>query len=390
MKRAVTAFVLSALTYFGGHFYNNRWVRAAFFGTLMALWFLLYLPATLYLSAAIKGGAGLILSSSTVLSRIWNAGLGLMWAASAITAAVDSARPRPAMEERGAFTKYFTIIGLCSIGVLVMAGSLLVLAKSGKSVHAGPKYTAEEPVTLTEAPPFPEHKRYLGSTNTAYGESFSWDSNLVLAEGPGIITGNVFVDDKPCAGLKLRLFMSDKARSQWATTNKDGVYTISLPEGKYLYQGWELDTRSANDVLADKIKIDRCDRDNERTMSIAGGKPALGPDFYFVDPVIPTQPLGEVELKDVIFEWEPYPGASYYEVSVIDRGTCDQDRKFDYMGDWKNRPKIGQTAISASGLGIQLASGHNYNWNVTAYDVNGRFMSQTGRDYGSSLEFRVK
>lgn len=95
MKKSLIAFILSALTFFGGHYYNNRWIRSTFFSTLLILWLLLYIPIN-FLLITFTGQPGFDLQSSVnIMGKVWVLGLGLIWLSSAITAAVDAWHPLP-------------------------------------------------------------------------------------------------------------------------------------------------------------------------------------------------------------------------------------------------------------------------------------------------------
>jgi len=378
MKRPLMAVLLSALTYFGGHFYNNRWVRSTFFGTLLIIWFLLYLPLSFFITF-LWGSTILDYQHITnILVKVWIFGFSLIWISSAIVAAVDAKHPNPNIEEKGIFSKWFSIIGMCSIGMFAVISMPFIwfFYTNGRMISSDYMISTEQEL-ITEAPDISERKKYLGSTNTSYGGDFNWSSQKVLASGPGLIRGNIFVDNKPCEGLKLRLFLSDELRSQWTTSDKNGVYEIPVPYGKYLYQGWELDQKSADKVLAGKILADRLGR-GEKILSITEDSKGTGPAFYFANPVIRKKPLGEITLSEkVVFEWEPYTNASFYEIWIIDIGTNLRGRKWKNLSKLHDNPQIEKNRISISELGVGLESGHYYIWLVKAYDKEGKFLSET-------------
>ncbi len=388
MKRALIAFILSALTFFGGHYYNRRWARSTFFSVLVILWFLLSGPLAFWLFMLSDLTNLDFQVSASILTRVWSAGLAVIWLASAIIAAIDARNPQSDVVIGGVFSKWFSILSMCVIGTLLVGLTHASWLLRGKAMRWLTEREISEPIEIvTKAPPITERKRYLGSGSYSF-EEFDHNSKKVLAKGPGTIQGKVVVNDKACSGLRFRLFLSGDLRTQWTESDENGLYEIPVPFGKYRYQGFELDTESANKVLAGKIKkADYFDR--ERIITVAEGMPASGQDFYFIDPVLRIRPLGDTLPSDgLVFEWEPYPEAAFYRIQIYDRGVRSWGFEWKSLLEWHDRPKVENTQVSMSELGATLESGHYYSWRVEAFDRAGDSISRTENAF--EIGFKVK
>ena len=141
-----------------------------------------------------------------------------------------------------------------------------------------------DPDEIHLPPEISRRTRFLGSSGT-YSGDFSHGDYRVLSSGPGQIVGAAMVDSKPLAGLRLRFALNGDVMSQWATTGAAGHYEIGVPYGKYLIDGFDLDTETANSVLAGKIEHPQ-NPISSGTFEVAAGAPGHGLKLEFVDPVV--------------------------------------------------------------------------------------------------------
>lgn len=259
--------------------------------------------------------------------------------------------------------------------------------------NAGPGTTVRLPPfgekTVATAPPVVDRERFFGTHASMSGEFSMASRNTVLAAGPGRITGSAKSDGKPLQGLRLRLALNGGVMSQWATTGADGRYEIEVPYGKYRVDGYELDSSSANTVLAGKT-----DGAHERyhlreVTDVEAAKPGRGLDFAFVDPVRKLGPRGELRLAEpVVLRWEPYAGAAAYRVQVTERKDPQDFESQRNLFEWRERPVVRATSVDLAEYKAALKKGHHYVVEIEALDERNRVLSQSPRNFATP-DFRV-
>lgn len=240
------------------------------------------------------------------------------------------------------------------------------------------KYLSGEAEKI-DVPPIQTERKFRGSSGS-YSSNFSTDRTRVLATGPGKIVGRITAAQQPVKGLRIRLALNGSVMSQWSETDSDGLYSIAVPFGEYRVDGYEIDTQTANVVLANKI-------DNPNNPHSGGlfeavfGKNGEGLSLDYVDPVIKRGPRGEVSLsKDIVVSWEPYPGATSYVIQVY-----ESENIYDFLGRpifrWPERPRVSESRVDLTELHAQLKPGHYYTVEIIAENAAGRSISQTVRQY---------
>lgn len=115
------------------------------------------------------------------------------------------------------------------------------------------KRTGEIENTVSEVPIVLEQQEQFYGSSARYSGGLSGDRNKVLSEGDAEIIGSIFAEDRPVAGVKLRLWLNGGVMSQWGVTDVNGQYQISAPAGEYKVDGYELDFEVANTVLSGLI-----------------------------------------------------------------------------------------------------------------------------------------
>ena len=239
--------------------------------------------------------------------------------------------------------------------------------------------------TVTAPPAVKE--RFLGSGGM-YSGGFQ-DRSQVLAAGPGTIAGTVRVDERPAAGVRLRLALNGSVMSQWAEVDREGRYAAAVPYGEYRVDGYELDYNTANAVLGGRTDGPRNGRYHDSdTFTVAEGRPGTGPELRYVAPIVKIGPKGAVSAsKPVVLEWRPYPGAASYRVQLTGRPGEDDYARQVQVFDWRDRPVVSGTSLDLGQHRVKLKPGYAYAVEITAIDADGRTLVDSSRS--SRTDFRV-
>jgi hypothetical protein len=246
---------------------------------------------------------------------------------------------------------------------------------------------AERGETTVAVPPEIK-QRFLGVYGT-YSGGFSADRNKVLAAGPGAIAGTVRIDEKPATGLKLRLALNGAVMSQWSEVDAEGRYAIAVPYGSYRIDGYDLDGRTANAVLAGKTDgPENNGRGDGDTFTVAAGHAGAGPDLRYVDPIVKIGPKGTVSAsKPVVVQWRPYPKAASYRVQLTGRPGENDYSNHVQAFKWPDRPVVTGTSFDIAEHGVKLKTGYVYTVEITALDAEGRTIVDSS--HGLRSDFKV-
>jgi hypothetical protein len=169
--------------------------------------------------------------------------------------------------------------------------------------------------------------------------------------------------------------------SQWATTGADGQYQIGVPYGDYRIDGFDLDTKTANSVLAGKIGHPQNPISSDR-FEVADDAPGPGLDLEFVDPVemdIPKKRFSADE--DVVIRWKPYPGAQEYEVQIFERAHPRGYGPSEPVFPWSDRPVVNEPFINLGDYAVELKAGRYYTVAVEARAGAWEPLSRTGHRF---------
>lgn len=257
--------------------------------------------------------------------------------------------------------------------------------------------------------------RRIASNNTVEGDYRSQEAGYYLRmlesrrvkpnEVP-MLTGKVLIGDKPA--VNAYVVLQRKEDNSWispplghypaAMTDQDGVYRFyDVPADTYV-AGAGLSSEAVNgfyltDPLQDAVVIER-------------GRTAHY-DIQFVPQVKVVSPVNQEVLQEdhIVFRWEPYPGASYYQISItaIERGQngevtgtsqtlleeqhaavtaqySTQQLRTSVRGFGKSGTKDSVSLSTQAVLGAVYPGGQ-FVWSVDAYDAAGRRLSSSSGYY---------
>lgn len=194
------------------------------------------------------------------------------------------------------------------------------------------------------------------------GSDDLWDTSYKqIPAGNGEILGKIFINDKPAQGLEFSFILANGRITQKAEVDQKGKYKISIPSGKYFFNGVLIYNKSQE--INDKFLINRIAK--EEGMSILlenaengsiqddylqlekeigpkeaakellksfvastpyrdkfpfeiGDRPFVFPDFHYRSPITVLSPANnaKISIDNLRFIWEPIENASYYQVTV--------------------------------------------------------------------------
>ena len=231
---------------------------------------------------------------------------------------------------------------------------------------------------MIEVPPeITRGSQFLGSTGVTSGD-FPHDDEAILAAGPGRIIGSVLAEEKPLAGLRLRLALNGSALSQWATTGADGRYEIAVPYGNYRIDGYRLDWKNANALLPGLINRPQMPYTRAEFEVTADG-PRQGLDFEFVAPVVldmhkTSYPADE----DIVIHWQAYPGAEAYLVAIY-QVTGHGKSQSIFAGP--DRPVTSEPHLNLADHEVTLKPNRSYWVEVEARGRDQQAISRTARPF---------
>jgi len=274
------------------------------------------------------------------------------------------------------FTNGFIFgLGFCVAVIIVVIAYFSFFV----TVTPGKKWTFSEK-TINKPPIIKNANGYLGS-HSRFSAGFSDNRQGVLSIGPGKIVGNVIVDGKPVAGLKLRLALNGSVMSQWAVSNEKGIYHISVPYGKYKIDGYELDIFSANNVLTGKINQPNTIHSSNE-FSVLEKTDGIGLTFSFVEPIKLILPKKRLSIKEsIIIKWENYPGAKFYGVQIYekkDRHSYDGGKR---LFKWSEIPEVSENTFNLVENNIELKKNHFYSIKINAYNDEHKLVSESHLDF---------
>lgn len=269
-----------------------------------------------------------------------------------------------------------------TIGIVVVLPSILEQQFESKSTGS----TRIDSHTTSVVPNINSPKRYLGSTGIYSGGFLNRDI-VSLSSGPGLIKGNVLLNNKAVEGLKLRLALNGTAKSLWSTTDVDGNYTINVPYGKYAIDGFELSQQSADLHLPGKI-LHPNNPHSSGPFVVSDGNPGYGLNFKFVDPVNKLSMSSAFSSSEQItLKWSGYPGATEYKIQLYEKDE-PHTWKRESLFNWVERPIVSEPQLTLKRSEVTLKPGKFYFFTVQALDETGRTISETAGNY-SGFDFEI-
>jgi hypothetical protein len=240
---------------------------------------------------------------------------------------------------------------------------------------------------LDTPPTIKEVKRFLGSP-AIYSGGFLDNKSGVLSNGHGEIVGKAILNNAPLSNLKLRLALNGSIMSQWAITDSDGTYSVSVPYGEYKIDGFELDLKSANSILAGKINHPQNAHSSDK-FEVSKENKGLGLKFRFIDPIEKNISKNIYSTsEEIILKWEPYPAATQYSIQIFEKTDPHAFIGNKTLFDWSSKPIISDTSFNLKQHSIKLKAGHFYVVEIIARDDNMDIVSQTHRMH-SGYDFEI-
>lgn len=240
---------------------------------------------------------------------------------------------------------------------------------------------------IGKPPAIKDQQRFLGSP-AIHSVGFMGNKGSVLSGGPGKIIGKALLNNSPVSGLKLRLALNGSVMSQWATTDAEGQYTVSVPYGKYKIDGFELDTTTADSVLAGKIDHPQ-NAHSSGTFEVQKDSHGRGLTFRFVNPIKKNISKKKFSISEsVVLNWTRYPGASQYSIQIYENSDPHAYIGQNAIFDWSKRPRISSTSFNLKEHGVEIKAGHFYVVEIDAEDDRMGIISQTARVY-TGYDFEV-
>jgi len=416
MNESTKAFFASMATFVGYHYRNGRWVRVVLFSGLMLT---LAVTALLvgrwyYLTQIARGTldyheSRMAIGRMRMFSAIVAVAVAIIWLASAIAAALDARAGTRGETRESPFVRALASGAICSFGIVALAAVaafwyLAIQIEHGPGEEPIPDATAPnvgaingESLPISKPKHSPIFYGYLRHGEHCDGCFPDFHRNQ-LPPGTGRIEGLVRLNGKGVAGVKVHLFLTNNALTQWDISDTDGKYTISIPPGAYGFEGWGIDQASLEAALPGKI-LARTDQDHRDipVLVVKTDTPTTGPIFDFADPIVRVKPLGGVDVaRNDVLEWKACPGASRYVLSFRKYGTefpkgGEGTRRWDspfIAPTFRFVPEAETTATTAPFLPFGILSKKYYSWSIAAYDAAGNCLSQSlGTD---QPDFKVK
>lgn len=207
---------------------------------------------------------------------------------------------------------------------------------------------------------------YLGALGITSGE-FDWKNEKEIKTGKGILSGIILRDGKPCEGLKIRLLLNGNLSTPFATSQKDGKYSISIPYGEYIIDGWRIDYQNAHKVLDGKILEPGLGFNSPKVL-INENIVSTAPSLNFIDPIKIINPKGVISNSERIeFMWTKVENAKEYRIQIVDRGKSLKGTEYKpIFGCYSEWPTTTNNSITIREMAVSLQSGHYYTFKVQA------------------------
>jgi|GEM_PF-4493845 len=277
------------------------------------------------------------------------------------------------------------------------------------------------------------------------GDRIWRDRFEVLATGTGRITGRVYNDDRPMAGVKLALLFAKGKRSQIVETDATGAYEIPLQPGSFYFNGFLFFNREKE--LAGRLLVNRLMKyeglpffnadgqygktvdefealrrqygseeaarlmaakvldDSRQKFQFEVTDPAFTfPDLHFRKLIAIVGPKGTLNaaLDDIKFIWGPHPRAASYRLAVseiIKQGTTTRYNPIASVKGIKEpfitySDLVEETLAQKSENCIDddpvIIKGRLYGFRIMAYDMDDRILTASSEHSTEMPTFSVK
>lgn len=230
-------------------------------------------------------------------------------------------------------------------------------------------------------------KIFSGGTDDDFSSKNS--SKGLISGGPGLIVGQVFANNFPASGLKIKLTLNGGISTQWMTTNSEGAYELNLPYGEYRVDGYEIDKETADQVLAGMIDHPQLAPLSGTIFDVRKGLNSRGPTFRFVSPIIKRVPKNVYRSgEQVQISWTAYPGAKLYTVQVYEKSKKQTGNSRRELFSRSARPSMTDTFINLNSHDVDLKPGYLYTVEIVARNEKISIVSKTPEP-GSGYDFEI-
>ncbi len=343
--------------------------------------------------------------------------------------------------------------GKSSTGILVLSVFCALLAgfiigyftanfQASRVVRQACAPVSPRPTRSDNGPGFSE-KKYVIYFSPGNREIF--EELGEIPSGNGRIRGKIFLDDRPMAGLEFSLILARGMKTQKTTVLADGSYEISIPQGKYYFNG--LLIYEKNDALEGRILVNVVSKEEnvaafredenasllkkysqlkakigsqeaakklsdtfgqsnpsrDEFLFTVSNTPFTMDDFNFRKPIEIIIPINNsmISLKELKVVWSPVKNASTYSVRFnrIDKDGPNtsyspafsmsdiKENQID-ASDIKNRND--QAESGDCGIRSRLLPGKVYSVRVIAFDNKNSIITSSSLEILHELEFMLK
>lgn len=237
------------------------------------------------------------------------------------------------------------------------------------------------------------------------------ETRKVVAGKQAAVSGKVMIGNKPAADVFVVLHPKDE--NGWSSPPYSS-YPIAITDEQGLYRFYDIDANEYEvgvGVTPAEVSGYYLTQSTKQTIHINSGKTEQY-NFDFVQQVEVVAPVNKERIagEKLRFEWLPYPGADYYELSIttIHRNkkgktlgsstapltdehykgtsaeyTLEELRGYNRGGS-KSTNAEGDVVLSNTGILGAVFPGGEFIWSVDAYDANGFIISSSSGYYTMS------
>lgn len=388
--------LLSLLTVVGGHLLNRRL-------DLVLLFFVLLLISTL---AAIYAVPMAVMNSDSFTQGAINSlYLDIVYALAATLSLLIIVSTVVSFSHARRAVALPAVSGVGKIaGLLAVLFSIATLAWAGMTgaflISAG-KNTVT--VAKTEADNDTPHSGPIFSRSDFFHESVRysghWVDNSALStipKGDAYLSGTITYQGRPASGIALRAVLDNRYQTANTTTDKNGVFSLLVPEGEWTVNRIELKewknkphgaflsaTTAHDATLGEGIYFEGLDLDREGLSVMATKKPEPNDSLSISihdNPLLlfPAKEKQTADIKADSINWQPVEGAVKYQIQlhrVEHNGTSTSYYPVTWMNIDTNIIPLNRFPTVSD----DTQSENEYAVKVFAFDDQGRLIS--GNDF---------
>lgn len=182
------------------------------------------------------------------------------------------------------------VLGFCSAVILLIVFGFLYIGQRD-NVEWIMVDSNEQPIRSNEEDSNSTQTRFVSASRSVSPTYFNRtsnqrlelkDSKVELEEGEAVLSGKVTIQGNPIEGVRLALYLDENLMTEWAETDKNGIYNISVPGNTYEITGYYIESSKAKESFKGRFQI--VDRNNFTLpikVNLETAKKALAPNFDF-------------------------------------------------------------------------------------------------------------